>query len=70
MNELKAAITITKPNQRPAALYTKDFDFSHSPGDTKITGTPTTRAKDKRIKRLTSNCRRTTIILFSIINYK
>jgi hypothetical protein len=64
MNELKAAVTITRPNQSPAPVYTKFLDFSHSPGETRTTGTPTTRAKDKSIKILTSNCNTATIFFF------
>jgi hypothetical protein len=67
---LNAAITITNPNQSPDAVYTRPLDFSHSPGETKITGTPTTSAKDKRINKLTSNCRRTTIFFSSTIKFK
>lgn len=69
MNELNAAVTITSPNQRPAPVYTKPFDFSHSPGDTKITGTPTTRAKDRSINMLTSNCKIATIFFSSEIKF-
>ncbi len=64
INELKAAVMITRPNHNPAPVYTTHLDFSHSPGDTKITGTPTTRAKDNSIKILTSNCKITTIFFF------
>jgi hypothetical protein len=64
MNELNAAVTITSPNHRPAPVYTTPLDFSHSPGDTNTTGTPTTRAKDNSIKILTSNCKIATIFFF------
>jgi len=64
INELKAAVTITKPNHNPAPVYTTPLDFSHSPGETKITGTPTTRAKDNSIRILTSNCKIATMFFF------
>jgi hypothetical protein len=59
--ELKAAVTITKPNHTPAPVNTKFLDFSHSPGDTNTTGTPITSAKERRINTLTSNWRIPTI---------
>lgn len=64
MNELNAAVTITNPNHKPAPVYTKPLDFSHSPGETKTTGTPTTRAKDNSIRTLTSSCKIATISFF------
>jgi len=40
-------VAITKPTHIPMLAYTKFFDFSHCPGDAKVTGIPTTNNTDR-----------------------
>jgi len=53
---LKIPVSITSADQRPAPLQTILCDFSHSPGVARITGTPTTIAKETTIRRRTNSC--------------
>ena len=48
---------MTIPDQRPAPVQTRPWDFSHSPGVAKITGTPTTKTKESIISKTVSNCK-------------
>ena len=61
---LKIPVRITSADHRPAPLQTILCDFSHSPGVAKITGTPTTIAKDTTIRRRTNTCTIPTIRFF------
>lgn len=46
---------MTKRDQIPAPVYIRFFDFSHSPGDAKVTGIKTTKAIDSIISVKTNN---------------
>ena len=51
---LKIPVRITSADHNPAPLQTIPWDFSHSPGVARITGTATTSAKDTNIRRRTN----------------
>jgi hypothetical protein len=61
-NELRKLVTATIVVHSAVPVKTVFFEFSHSPGEERTTGTPTTKANDSRINKLVEIC--TAVIMF------
>lgn len=65
-NEFKKLVKVTNPVQIAVPFQTVPFEFSHSPGVARITGTPTTRTNEIRINKLVDIC--IAVIMFKGLN--
>ena len=55
MNELRTPVIITKLPHKPATVKIRFFDFSHCPGDARVTGMPITKIVEITINNSTRN---------------
>lgn len=55
-NEFRKLVTATIVVHKAVPVKTAFFEFSHSPGEERTTGTPTTKANESRINTLVEIC--------------
>lgn len=61
-NEFRKLVTATIVVHKAVPVKTVFFEFSHSSGEERTTGTPTTKANESKINKLVDIC--TAVIMF------